>query len=172
MVNIEEQKIKFYEKISAEQSKKGKNSRVLTREHYNQTVSRLKALENNMEPRVSSDSNIVRRFALLRVEVNGIVVEKLVKPGTNLRFIPLEDLFYVIHDLHLQKGHAGRDIMQKSVSSQYCNVTVEHINIYRSFCLTCGLKKTKGRRGVVVKPIKSSNVMSRAQVDLIDMQVN
>ena len=33
------------------------------------------------------------------------------------------------------------------------------------------MKKSKGRRGFVVKPSKSSNIMSRGQVDLIDMQV-
>ena len=32
------------------------------------------------------------------------------------------------------------------------------------------MKKSKARRGVVVKPILTQNVMSRGQVDLIDMQ--
>ena len=61
--------------------------------------------------------------------------------------------------------------MSKYMLSKYCNVTIDHINTYRSLCEKCGLKKLKARRGVVVKPIKSSNVMSRGQVDLIDMQV-
>ena len=93
MVNIEEQKIKFYEKISAERSKKGKNTRMLMREHYNQTVSRMKPLENNMEPRVSSDSNLVRRFALLRVEVNGFVV----KQDQRSTALPLVSLTQLVH---------------------------------------------------------------------------
>ena len=50
-------------------------------------------------------------------------------------------------------------------------MTTDHINIYRSFCEKCGLKKSKARRGVVVKPILTPNVMARGQVDFIDMQV-
>ena len=61
--------------------------------------------------------------------------------------------------------------MQKFMAGRFCNVTTEHINLYRMFCEKCGLKKSKGRRGVVVKPIQSNNVMSRGQVDLVDMQV-
>ena len=103
--------------------------------------------------------------------MNGNIVTKLVKPGTMLRFVPFEELFDNIHEAHLEKGHPGRDIMVKYMATRFSNITTDHINIYRSFCEKCGLKKSKGRRGVVVKPIKSSNIMSRGQVDLIDMQV-
>ena len=83
----------------------------------------------------------------------------------------MEELFDVIHEVHIEKGHSGRDIMQKHMATRFSNVTTDHINIYRSFCEKCGLKKSKARRGVVVKPILTPNVMSRGQVDLIDMQV-
>ena len=83
----------------------------------------------------------------------------------------MEELFDTINQAHIEKGHCGRDIMLKYLSSRYCNVTTDHINKYLSLCEKCALKKSKARDGVVVKPIKSSNVMSRGQVDLIDMQV-
>ena len=60
--------------------------------------------------------------------------------------------------------------LQKYLATKYANVTTEQINIYHSFCETCALKKSKARRGVVVKPILTQNVMSKGQVDLIDMQ--
>ena len=60
--------------------------------------------------------------------------------------------------------------MQKYLVMKFANVTTDHINTYRIFCEKCGLKKAKARRGVVVKPILTQNVMSRGQVDLIDMQ--
>ena len=102
---------------------------------------------------------MVRRFALLRVESGGNIVEKLVKPGSNLRFVTSEELFNIIHEVHLEKGNSGRDIMQKVMTTRFCNVTTEHVNM-----------KNVGRRGVVVKPILSNNVI-RGQVVLIDMQV-
>ena len=43
----------------------------------------------------------------------GYIVKKLVKPGTNLRFVPHEELFDAIHEAHVEKGHSGRDIMSK-----------------------------------------------------------
>ena len=171
MDSIEDHKNKFNEKVLEGQAKKGKNSRMLTKEHYLTTVERLKQLENPSEPRTLTDYNLMRRFALLRVESGGNIVEKLVKPGSNSRFVPFEELFDVIHEVHIEKGHSGRDIMQKHMTTRFSNVTTDHINIYRSFCEKCGLKKSKARRGVVVKPILTPNVMARGQVDLIDMQV-
>ena len=53
---------------------------------------------------------------------------------------------------------------------RFANVTKEHISLYNTLCEKCGLKKSKVRRGVVVKPVVSSNAMSRGQVDLVDMQ--
>ena len=112
---------------------------------------------------------LLRRFGLLRVESGNNMVEKLVKPGTNLRFVPFEDLFDIIHDSHIEKGHPGRDIMQKYLATKFANVTTDHVNTYRIFCEKCGLKKAKARRGVVVKPILTQNVMSRGQVGSKDL---
>ena len=157
-------------KVQEYQEKKGKNSHMLTKENYVATVSRLKQLEKPGEQRTLTDNNLMRRFALLHVASGNNIIEKLVKPGTSNLFVPIEEFFNKIHDAHIEKGHPGRDIMQKYLATKYANVTTEQINIYRSFCETCALKKSKARRGVVVKPILTQNVMSRGQVDLIDMQ--
>ena len=117
MDSLDDQKSKFYEKVLEAQAKKGKNSRLLSKQHYLSTVVRLKQLENPSEPRSLTGYNLMRRFALLRVESAGTIVEKLVKPGTNARFVPLEELFDVIHEVHIEKGHSGRDIMQKHMAT-------------------------------------------------------
>lgn len=88
-----------------------------------------------------------------------------------MRFIPVEELFDTIHEAHVEKGHPGRYIMLKYINGKFANVTTEYIKIYNSLCEKCGLKKSKARKGIVVKPIVSSNVMSIGQVDFIDMQV-
>ena len=100
MMSVEEHKIKFEKKVNEEQEKKGKNSRMLTKIHYENTVERLKMLENVTEQRTLLDYNLMRRFALMRVQVGENIVEKLVKPGTQLRFVPLEDLFDVLQEAH------------------------------------------------------------------------
>ena len=51
-------------------AKKGKNSRMLTKEHYTETVNRLKMFKNISEQRGFSDYNLMRRFALMRLQIN------------------------------------------------------------------------------------------------------
>ena len=75
MDSIDDQKTKFNEQVLEAQAKKGKISRMLTREHYVSTVDRLKQLENPSEARSLTDYNLMRRFALLRVESAGNIVE-------------------------------------------------------------------------------------------------
>ena len=83
-------------------------------------------LENISELRGLSDYNLMQRYTLMRVQINDQIVEKLVKPGTQLRFISFEELFDIVHEAHIEKGHSGRDIMQKHMSTRYSNVTVQH----------------------------------------------
>ena len=47
---------------------------------------------------IASTFSLLRWFAILRAEVGGNIVEKLVKPGANLRFVPHEELFDAIHE--------------------------------------------------------------------------
>ena len=69
IITIEEHREKFEAKVLEMQEKKGKNSRMLTKDHYDQTVRRLKMLENVGEERQLADYNLMRRFALLSIEV-------------------------------------------------------------------------------------------------------
>ena len=67
MYSIENHKLKFDEAVQAEQLKKGKNSRLTCCVQYEANVNRLKCLKYPGEIRLPTDSNLVRRFALLRV---------------------------------------------------------------------------------------------------------
>ena len=42
---------------------------------------------------VPSDFYLMKRFEILQVEKNGMLVEKLVKPGTRLRYVTFENVF-------------------------------------------------------------------------------
>ena len=60
MENIDDHRNRFNEKVIEMQEKKGKNSRMLSKDHYVKTVDRLKILENPMVPRTLSDHNLLR----------------------------------------------------------------------------------------------------------------
>ena len=79
-------------------------------------------------------------------------------------------MFSVIHEEHTKLSCPGRDIMVDKMKNKYANVTTDIINVYKDTCLKCGLKQSRIRKNVVVKPIRSSDTLSRWQVDLIDMQ--
>ena len=75
MENIDNHRKRFNEKVMELQEKKGKNSRMLSKDHYVKTVERLNILENPMVPRTLSYHNLLRRFGLLRVESGNNMVE-------------------------------------------------------------------------------------------------
>jgi hypothetical protein len=52
----------------------------------------------------------------------------------------------------------------------YSPIPSEALQVYLSLCESCELKKAKVKKGLVVKPILSSEMNYRCQVDLIDMQ--
>ena len=69
---------------------------------------------------------------MVKCDVGGRLVSKLVsklyKPGTMLKYLADEELFDELHEFHVEKGHAGRDIMKKkAVIERFANVTQEYI---------------------------------------------
>ncbi len=107
---------------------------------------------------------LLNRFHLSEIIVNGNVTKKLLKSGSNLEIVSIEQLFDVISDAHLSTGHGGRDILNDKIGKSYANVTKEQITSYLQLCETCQLKKSQVRKGIVVKPIISNKMNSRCQV--------
>lgn len=50
------------------------------------------------------------------------------------------------------------------------NITYEIVRLYLSLCIQCQTKQKAPRKGIVVKPIISSELNSRCQINLVDMQ--
>ena len=75
-------------------------------------------------------------------------------------------IFDVTRDAHLAIGHGGRNRMIKEIQTKYKNITTESIKFVRSL----PQKIESSKKGLVIKPMIFSEMNSRAQVDLIDMQ--
>ncbi|XP_064088336.1 KRAB-A domain-containing protein 2-like [Macrobrachium nipponense] len=61
--------------------------------------------------------------------------------------------------------------MKAYFTSKYANITKESLEMFKSYCIVCQEKRKRLKTaGVVVKPILSSDLNSRGQVDLVDMQ--
>ena len=66
--------------------------------------------------------------------------------------------------------HGCRDILNKKLPQMYGNISVKQMQAFVDCCETCQVKKGRMKKGVVVKPIVTSDMNRRCQVDCIDMQ--
>ncbi|KAI1694133.1 KRAB-A domain-containing protein 2 [Ditylenchus destructor] len=137
----------------------------MNRAEYDAKLHRLIEIESDHSiKKTPADYKLRGKFDILSVDVEGTIVKKLVKKGTQLRYVCKEDLYETIHRAHRDKGHSGRVIMYKHLSANFANVTQEQISDYLAFCESCQKKKSAMRKSIVVKPIISSHMNSRGQV--------
>ena len=103
-------------------------------------------------------------FRVVQCDVVGRLVSKLGKAGTMLKYLADEELFNELHELHVEKGHAGRDIMKAAVIERFSNVTQKTIMSFLACCESCLNICGKAKEGLVVKPILSKEARSRMHV--------
>ena len=161
----------FTEKIVSLNEKKGLSSTLISPERYGWIIHRVKELNGGqVAKKGGKDYRLLKSYDVERTEVHDIVIERLFKPGTNLVYCHINEIFDVVHEIHLSNGHGARDIMHHEAKKRYANVTREILQMYCELCEECQLKKNKVRKSLVIKPIVSTALNSRCQVDLIDMQ--
>ncbi|XP_023236274.1 KRAB-A domain-containing protein 2-like [Centruroides sculpturatus] len=103
-----------------------------------------------------------------------LTIEKLIAPmkkedGEIRYYICYEDLFNILEETRVAVGHGGSTRMLKECNRKYKNVTVEATMTYLKLCQPFQ-KKQILKKGIVVRPILHSEMNSRCQVDLIDLQ--
>lgn len=161
----------FQEKITALLAKKrSDNSYFISNAEYLNTVAEIKETKLKQK-KDKKDYRRLGRFDVLTVGETEKLIHPLSDADPTVRYyVATEELYSVLHETHLAIGHGGRNRMVQELKLKYCNVTKETIMIYLSLCKTCNEKRATTRKGLVVKPILSKEMNSRAQMDLIDMQ--
>ena len=163
-------KRKFYEQLDGKIENKKSNNSFLNREKYElliQEICQLKRGDHKKEPK---HYQMLKRYV---VQIGNTV--KLIYPvaegSSSIKYyVQKEDIFDVIDDAHLAICHGGRNRIIKETQTKYKNITAESIMLYLSLCVP-SLKKSKvPKKGLVIKLMIFSEMNSRAQVDLIDMQ--
>jgi hypothetical protein len=117
------------------------------------------------------DYRRLKRFDILKVSDEEKLIVPL-KPGeTNIQYyVTNDELFNILSETHIRTGHGGRTRMLKELQVRYKNITYEVIMLYLNLCKQCQMKYSAPKKGIVVKPMVSSELNSRCQVDLIDLQ--
>lgn len=166
-------KIRFYELLNGVvEAKNNKNTLYITNEKYNVLLNEVKE-SKLVKVKKSIHYRRLKRFDI--VNIGG--EEKLIVPmngaSEEMRYyVRYDDLYEIIHEAHIATGHGGRNRIVYAVNSKYKNVNIEAINIYLKLCEPCQKKHSMPKKGLTVKPIIHTEMNSRCQVDLIDMQAN
>ncbi|CAF0953530.1 unnamed protein product [Rotaria sordida] len=84
--------------------------------------------------------------------------------------ICIYEMFYnVIREAHTTISHGGRDKTMHELNSHYSWIPRFAVEIFLKQCISCQTRKPL-KQHVVTKPIISLGVMTRLQIDLIDMR--
>lgn len=135
-------KTEFKNKLEIYLKRKKTNANLITRENYQEFINEVKGIRNKWDKNFD-DFKILAHYDIL--EVNGR--EKLIMPmdGVNsVRFyVATDELFGVLHTMHLLYNHADKEVMDREIKTKYCNVSKEIIKIYLTCCNVC---KDKSKR--------------------------
>ena len=86
----------FEAKMAELKISQGKSGTMFSNEEYQQYIERLKAISEPGYEMQHDDYYLVKRFKILRVENNGKIFERLVKPGNRqLKYITFEGTLYI-----------------------------------------------------------------------------
>lgn len=124
--------------------KKSSNSMYLiNRERYQDFIREVKEIKTK-KIKSFEDYRMLANYDILKLDDK----EKLIKPkdddpkATVKFYVSTEDLFGVLHTMHLLFEHADKDTMDREIKTKYCNVSKEAIRIYLTCCTICRFKNT------------------------------
>ncbi|XP_043469875.1 KRAB-A domain-containing protein 2-like [Leptopilina heterotoma] len=148
--------------------KNSQNYKILLEEEYDEILKDMHEVKLN-GPKTSRQYRRIKRYDILEVAGVSKLIAKC-NDGEIKYYVPLEKMFNILEASHIATGHGGRDRMLDETNKKYANITRDVVNTFLSKCEICHLKKVKRKRGLVSKPILHSEMNSRCQVDLIDLQ--
>ncbi|KAK2577745.1 hypothetical protein KPH14_012286 [Odynerus spinipes] len=162
----------FLEKLNALiAGKRADNCFYFSQEKYSKILSEV--VSAKIKCNTPLDCRRLKRFDVLKINDKEKLIVPL-KPGeTNIQYyVTNEELYSILYETHTRIGHGGRTRMLKELQIKYKNITYEVVMLYLNLCKQCQMKHSAPKKGIVVKPIVSSELNSRCQVDLIDLQSN
>lgn len=135
LVTKEEYYKEFYNVLSR---KTMENSFNLSKEQYYKIVNEVIAAKQKVKGKVTSDYRRLKRFDIMYVMEEPKLIVPLKDGSCSLQFyVNNDELYDIIHEIHLNSGHAGRNKMLKLIQQKYKNITYEAVMIYINLCKVC-----------------------------------
>uniref|UniRef100_A0A8D8YV07 KRAB-A domain-containing protein 2 n=1 Tax=Cacopsylla melanoneura TaxID=428564 RepID=A0A8D8YV07_9HEMI len=162
---------RFYDRLSECIEQKSSNHLYISDGKYKELIKEVREAKAE-EKKKTIHYRRLKRFDIMTVDNQDKLIVPIATEGASvLYYVPYEELFDVINETHISVGHGGRNRILAEAGRKYKNVSSEAVLIYLRLC-EVSEKKQKSAKKRLVKPILHSEMNSRAQVDLINMQSN
>lgn len=133
---------RFYAKLEAVTSAKGKNSRYLSSEKYERIISEVKAAkEKGGKGREPHEYRLIARYDILYDKQDKLILPMTENNFQIKYFAKMSEIFSIVHEAHVNVGHGGRQKVCKEINNKYVNVPREAVSIYLELCQVCKQKK-------------------------------
>jgi hypothetical protein len=131
---------------------------IFTKLKYDQLILHMIQSKNNSKKKELNDYKLLKKYNVLKVsDVNKLNVP--VSENNKIKYyVHNEELFDVIHNVHLSIGHGGRNRTEHDVNTKYKNITREIIALYLNSCELCKKKGSTAKKGLVVQLIISTEM--------------
>lgn len=145
---------------------------LIPKEEYYKTIEYVRKASEMKNTKSRHEYYLLTKFEILQCgDVEKLIKKRETDNDTPVYYVTIEDTFDIIKRIHISTGHGGRDRMIKELQVKYANILRDTVELFKSLCQECQKKRKRiMTKGIVVKPILSSEFSSRGQVDLIDMQ--
>ena len=173
----DEAKKKLYQLIYAKEDLKKKlreyKSIVNGKKEHLELIFEIKlAYSKSSKDRSRREKYLFPHFAIFTIDSDDKLINKdQISEVNPLIYRYLENFYDDIKREHLLVGHGGLDKTHKQCKTVYANITVEVVNIWLQICVECILRTRKNTiSGLLVKSIRSYDVLARGQVDLFNCE--
>lgn len=135
-------KAEFKEKLNRLVGRKKSNSAYLIdAARYQDFIREVKEIKHKWR-KTFEDYKMLANYDILIVNDRERLIQPRNESNPTIKFyVPMDELFGVLHTMHLLFKHANKDLMDTEIKSKYCNVSKEVIKLYLSCCTRCKDKK-------------------------------
>lgn len=157
-------------------TKRDDNKAFLSYTEYKSRIEEVKQAKDLLSTRGAhktvKDYRRVRKYDVMMIDGK----ERLIKPVVGekskqvLYYAMNDELFDIIHKVHSEIGHGGRNRMAMELKKNYCNVTTETIMLYLGLCSHCQKRSSSYRKTDTAMPILYSKFNSYNRLEVIDME--
>jgi len=128
---------KFYEHLNKVFETKKANSTFISESKYYEIINYSKQLKLEKK----TNSKLKKKYYVMTVQGEKKLIMQITAEGNCVKLYAFnEELFKIVHDIHLSIGHGGRNRMKYEINKKFKNITRETITSYLNFCESCERK--------------------------------